>query len=108
MVLIGKHHQPARHPPGLQDVEGGEPLGDGEAVVQLAVHDELRRGPLAREARGVPLLVALAVLPEGAAEVVDGEEELLRRPLVQGAEDAVVADEGLELATQGVALDPVL
>jgi hypothetical protein len=38
---------------------------------------------------------------------VDGEEELLGAPLVERAEDAVVADEGLELAAKRVALDPV-
>lgn len=107
MIFIREHQQPTRHTPGLQDVERSQTFSDREAVVELAVDDELRRGPLGQEPRRVPFLVALAILPERAAEVVDGEEKLLGRPLAQRAEDAVVADECLELAAQGVALDPV-
>lgn len=98
MIFIREHQQPTRHTPGLQDVERSQTFRDWEAVVELAVDDELRRGPLGQEPRRVPFLVALAVLPERATEVVDGEEELLGRPLAQRAEDAVVADESLELA----------
>lgn len=68
---------------------------------------QLRRRPLAREPRRVPLLVRGAVVPEGAAKVVQGEEELLGAVLIEAAKDAVVADEGLELAAERVALDPV-
>ena len=69
--------------------------------------DELGRRPRANVARGVPPLVAGAVTLKGALEVVDGEEELVRVPLRRDAEAAVVADEGLELAAEGLALDPV-
>lgn len=98
MVLVRKRQEPTRHAPGLQNVEGGQSFGNRQPVVQLTVNNELRRSPLGQELCRVPLLVALAVLPERAAKVVDGEEELLRRPLVQGTENAVVADEGLEPA----------
>lgn len=37
MVLVGEHEQLARHVPRLQHVERGQALGDGQAVVQLAV-----------------------------------------------------------------------
>lgn len=65
------------------------------------------RRPLGREPRGVPPVVDLAALPQRAAKVADGEEELLGGPLAPRGEGAVVADEGLELAAEGVALDPV-
>lgn len=69
--------------------------------------DELGGGPLGDEAGGVPAGVVVAVLPQGAAHVVHGEEELLGGPVAHGAEDAVVADECLEFAAEGLALDPV-
>lgn len=47
MVLIREHEQFARHLLSLQDVERGQALGDGEAVVQLAV-DDLQLFVLAR------------------------------------------------------------
>ena len=55
----------------------------------------------------VPLLVALSVVVQCALKIVDGEEEFLGGPLVEGAEDAVVADERLESAAERVALNPV-
>jgi hypothetical protein len=39
VVLVREHEQLARHLLRLQDVERGQALGDGEAVVQLAVDD---------------------------------------------------------------------
>ncbi len=71
------------------------------------MNDQMRRLPILRKARGIPLLVILAIVPQRAAEIVVREEQLFRGILVQGAEDTVVGDEGFELAAEGVALDPV-
>ncbi len=69
--------------------------------------DQLRRGPLVNKPRGIPLLVRGTVLLDGALKVVDGEEQLLGGPLVECAVHAVVAGEGLELAAERLALDPI-
>lgn len=42
-----------------------------------------------------------------AGEVVVDEVEFVGRELVHGAEDAVVGDDGAQVAAEGVALDPV-
>lgn len=81
-------------------------------VWQLQRHDsisthQLWRGPVSNMLGGIPFLIAFPVVPEGAAKVVLGEEELLGRPLAQGRKDAVVADQGLELSSEIVPLDPV-
>lgn len=55
MVLIRKHEQLARHLLGLQDVEGGEALGHGEAVVQLAVDDLYYCSQLRQQKHSPPL-----------------------------------------------------
>ena len=68
---------------------------------------QLRRCPLVHKPRRIPLLVAFPVLVERPLEVMDREEELLRAPLVQRAEHAVVANQCLELAPEGMALDPI-
>ena len=68
---------------------------------------QLRRGPVSNVLCWIPLLVALSVLPEGAAKVVLREEELLCGPLVQGREDAIVAHQCLELPSEVMALDPI-
>lgn len=98
MVFIRKHQQPARHPLGLQHVERGQALGNRQPVVKLAVDNQLRRRPLPSALGGIPTLVTLPVLPQSTPEVVNGEEELLCRPLVQGTENPIVAYECLELA----------
>ena len=69
--------------------------------------DQLRRGPLVNKPRGIPPLVRIPVLFDGALKVVDGEEQLLGGPLVERAVHAVVAGERLELAAEGLALDPI-
>ena len=53
---------------------------------------QLRGSPLANKPCRIPALVTLPVLLQGTFEVVDGEEQLLGAPLVECAEDAVVAD----------------
>ena len=107
MVLIRKHQQPARHASRLKHVERRQALGHGQAVVELAMDDQLRRRPLVDMACGIPLLVPLSVLVQSPLEVVDRKEELVRVPLGRDAEAAVVADEGFEFAAEGMALDPV-
>lgn len=130
VVLVRKHDKLARHAASLQDVEHGQTLRDGQAVVKLIVDDlllckrisqvtecihrvlqvpayQLRRGPVSNVLRGIPLLVAFSVLPEGATKVVLWEEELLCRPLVQGRKDSVVAHQCLELPPKVMALNPV-
>jgi hypothetical protein len=47
---------------------------------------------------GIPFLITLAVLPEGASEIVNGEEQFLCAPLVYGAEHSIMAYESLKLA----------
>lgn len=85
----------------------GDPREKGKVWGVSRSSYQLWSAPLVEKLGGIPFLVAFPVFPEVAAEVVDGEEKLLGRVLVQGAEDAVVADESLELAAQGVALDPI-
>jgi len=70
---------------------------DQEGVRGKPTH-QLRRVPLINVLGRVPTLVPLAVLPQVAGKVVEGEEELLGGILVEGAEDAVVAHEGFESA----------
>lgn len=69
--------------------------------------NQLGSCPFVGEPRGIPLLVALPVLIQGALKVVDGEEQLLGGPLIEGAEDAVVAHQRLELAAERMTLDPI-
>lgn len=107
VILIGEHQQPAGHAAGLQYVEHGQTLRHWQSVIQFVVDDQLRGGPLVKVLRGIPLLVALPVLPEGASEVMQGEEELLGGPLVERRKDAVVAHQCLELPSELVSLDPV-
>ena len=118
MVLVREHDEAAGYAARLEDVEHGQPLGDGQPVVQLVVDDlsaapcqqkcpraqlsqeggrggkphQHRGRPLVGEARRVPLVVHVAPIPECAAKVADGEEELLGGPLAAGGEGAVVAD----------------
>jgi hypothetical protein len=68
---------------------------------------QLRRRPLIQKPSRIPLLVRLPVLVQRPLEIVDREEQLLGAPLVERAEDAVVAHQRLELASERVALDPV-
>ena len=74
---------------------------------RVEVTHQLGGCPLVNEPRGIPLLVAGSVLGKRALEIVNGEEQLFGSPLVEGAEDAVVAHQRLELAAQRVSLDPV-
>jgi hypothetical protein len=67
----------------------------------------MRSRPVCDVYRRIPFLVAGAVFPEGAAEIVVREEELFGRELVERAEDAVVGYEGTEFAAEGVALNPL-
>ena len=48
------------------------------------------------------------MIPGRGAEVVEGKVEFVGGEHVGAAEDAVVADEGFELAAEVVALDPCL
>jgi hypothetical protein len=57
--------------------------------------------------RWIPLLVSSTVVPKSSAKVVLGEEELLCCPLVLCGEDAVVANQGLELASKIMPLNPI-
>lgn len=55
MVLVGEDQETARHAARLQGVEGGQALGDGQTVVQLAVDDLIytkTSAPSRREAAG--------------------------------------------------------
>lgn len=56
----------------------------------------------------VPAFPILARGPEWPAQIMVGEVLLVAGHLIGHAEDTVMADEGFELATQIVALDPVL
>ena len=98
VVLVGEDEQAAGHPADLEGVEGGEPFGDGQAVVELAVDDELRGGPVADAGRWVPARVRVPRLPQRAPHIVHHEEQLLRRPVRHRAEDPVVAHQRPELA----------
>lgn len=107
MILVWKHEELAGDVARLQHIEHGQAFGDTEAVVQLVVDDQHGRFPVAGVLCRIPLLVGLALLPERAAKVVLGEEELLGGPLAEGGKDTVVANNGLELAAERVTLDPV-
>lgn len=111
VVLICKYQKLARHAAGLEHVERCQPLRYGQSVIELAMNDlhadvavsnlreipcgrtplskirrqtthQLRRLPIPRKPRRIPLLVALSVRPQLAPEVVDREEQLLARVLV--------------------------
>lgn len=120
MVLIGECQQLALHAPRLQHIERRQALRDTDPVVFRAVDHELRGLPVRKVRGGVPAVPGGAgrggegvrwagegrVVPGRSTQVVEGEVELFRRQHVGEAEDAVVADEGAELAAEGVALDP--
>lgn len=91
VILIGEDEQTARDAADLEGVEGGEALGNGEAVVELAVDDELGRLPAGDVGGGIPARVAIPRLPQRAPHIVHHEEQLLRRPVAHRAEDPVVA-----------------
>lgn len=98
MRLVGEVEEAARHAEALEDVEGLEALGDGDAVVAVAVDDELGRLEVAGVRQGIPALIVLPVVPDGAVRVVLDEPQLVRRVLRHLVDLAIVADERLELA----------
>lgn len=107
MVFIWEREKLRGHAAALQRIERGKALGNGKAIIELAVNDELGRCPLADERRWVPFLVEITILPWSPAHVVNDEEQLLSRPVTQRVEDTVVADKCLEFAAEWMALDPV-
>jgi hypothetical protein len=69
VILIRKIQKFARDSPFLEDVEQHNPLGLRKPVVERVVHDELGRGPVGDVVDGIPALVVVAVVPEGAVEL---------------------------------------
>ena len=76
VVLVREIQKLTRHPALLQDIKQHDPLGLRETVVQTVVHDEVGRRPVEDVVDGVPALVVLAVVPEGAVEL-QGEQRVL-------------------------------
>lgn len=65
------------------------------------------RLPIACVSCGIPLLVNLTLLPQGAAKVMLGEEELFGTPLAESRKDTVMTNNGLEPSAKRVTLEPV-
>ena len=107
MALICKTQKLRLHPFGLTDAERGQALGDGTPEIPFAMDNQHGRIPPGRVARRVPLLPRVRILPQGATEIEPQGGNFVRSEHVRQAEDAVVADEGLELLRQGLARDPV-
>ena len=117
MILIREGQKPTRHAPigeisqmtkisrekktspHLKNIKGRETFADGKPIVQFIVDDQLRRRPVMQEPCRIPAFPVLARGPESATQVVVGEVLLVTGHLVGHAKDAVVADEGFELAT---------
>ena len=72
MVLVGKAQESARNAPFLQNVEQHESFGDGQPVIQLIMHDEVRGCPLADIVQRIELVVVGPVGPQGAVELCPG------------------------------------
>jgi hypothetical protein len=78
-----------------------------DSVINLISAYQLWCSPVAGMLGRIPLLIALSVIPEGAAKVMLGEEEFFSRPLIESRKDTVVAYQSLELSPQVMALNPV-
>ena len=107
VVLVREVEEAAGDAEQLQGIEHGNALADGKAVVEVVVDDELRGGEVAGVGQGVRLGVDLTLIPDGAIVLVQHEEELLGAKVRVGGGNTVVADEGLELVAEVVALNPV-
>ncbi|EZF78110.1 hypothetical protein H105_00740 [Trichophyton soudanense CBS 452.61] len=118
MGLIGEVKETAGNTLLLEDVEETDTLSNGETEVEVVVDDELWL-------RAIPAVIVLASLEEGSVEleimvsrgcfsfhgvntyVVFNEEELVSSDLGGSNEGTVMGDEGLELASEVLSLDPV-
>lgn len=107
VVLVWEFQESALDTPDLQHVESRQALGDGQTVVQIVVDDQVWRRPVRGEARRIPLLPLLGDLPQSALHFDQREVQLLACPLRGHAEHTIVRHQGLELAAEIVALDPV-
>ena len=72
MVLVGEIQEPTRHASLLEHIEEPDACGNGDAIVVVAVNDELGRAELEDSlwARGVCVMVGVAGLPEGTVELI--------------------------------------
>ncbi|KAG9796265.1 hypothetical protein KCU88_g378, partial [Aureobasidium melanogenum] len=91
----------------LQDIEQHDPLRHRQPIVKTAVDDEMRCREIAGVVDGVPAVVVVAVVPEGAVELVLRKPQLLRVVHAQKVGRTIVRDEGFELSSQIVPLDPI-
>ena len=74
---------------------------------RLTVRNEVRCGEVLRVCHGVPDSVVLAVVPKSAVLVVLDEEQLVGSVSAELIDLAIMGDEGLELATQSMSLNPI-
>ena len=107
MRLIGEMQEPTRDAERLQHVEVLQALGDGHAVVAVVVRDEVRGAEVSRVRQRVPLLVLVAVGPDGAVVVALDEPDLVGAVRADLVDLAGVRDERLEALAELVGLDPV-
>lgn len=75
MILIRETQEPTRNSQRLQCIEHRQTLTHGESVIQLIVHDELRRAEVLRVCHGIPIDVILSswVFPQRAVEIMFSE-----------------------------------
>ena len=69
MILIGEIQKLTRHAPFLQDVKEHNAFGFGKTVVEGVMNDEVRSCPVFDVIDGIPALVVITVVPEGAVEL---------------------------------------
>ena len=107
MALILETQKLRLHPFGLTDAKRGQALRDGTPEIPFAVNNQHGRIPPGRVARRVPFLPLVRIFPQIATEVEPQGGNFVRSEQIWQAEDAVVADEGLEVLRKGLARDPV-
>jgi hypothetical protein len=107
MALIREMQEPRRDTKRLEDVEKTQALSDGQTEIQIVVDDELGRAEVLGVVDGIPFLVVVTVVPDGAVLVLLDEPDFVGAVGTDLVEFAVVRDDGFEFAAELVALDPV-
>lgn len=107
VTLIREMQEARGHTKTLEDVESLKTLSLEDAVIKIVVDNEFRGAGIGEVSKGLPHLVVLAVFPDGAVVIALDEPEFVCAVGGDLVDFAVVADKGLEFATEGVALDPI-
>lgn len=72
MVLVWERQKLARHTQLLQGIKHGQPLANGESIIELIMDYELRRCPVLNKDGRVPFGVTLTVFPDLASKLAQG------------------------------------